>query len=173
VREASTIIRRRNDADFDALVEIARVVHQRDGYPVYLPTDLRGFLCWPDAFAAWVAEVDGAVAGHVALHPRSTDAVMAVASEAARLPEERLAVVARLLVAPPARGHGLGRRLLETAEAEAHRRERWPVLDVAVGLTDAIRLYEQSGWTWAGKAVFRGPKAFVVDEFVYLGPPST
>jgi GNAT superfamily N-acetyltransferase len=166
----SIVVRPRIDADVDALVEIARVVHQRDGYPVYLPTDLRAFLASPSALGAWVAEHGGAIVGHVALHPRSFEGAMEVATAALQVSAERLAVVARLVVAPTARRDGVGRRLLETATAEAHTRKLWPILDVGVGLTGAIRFYEASGWTCVGEAVFRGPNDFVVDELVYVGP---
>jgi GNAT superfamily N-acetyltransferase len=84
------------------------------GYPAYLPTSLRRFLADADALAAWVAEDDNGIVGHVALHPRSSDAVnvMEMASKALQLPFDHLGVVARLLVVPHARGGGFGRSLL-------------------------------------------------------------
>jgi hypothetical protein len=50
-----------------------------DGYPAYLPgTDLHRFLTMPASVAAWVAEVDGSVVGHVALNSESHPGAMAV-----------------------------------------------------------------------------------------------
>jgi len=66
----------------DACVRLAEVVHERDGYPAYLATDLRTFLSAPDALAAWVAEAEGQVIGHVALHRRSIPAAMSIAANA-------------------------------------------------------------------------------------------
>ena len=47
-------VRERADADLPACVQLARAVHERDGYPHYLPGDLRDFLVLPDAYGAWV-----------------------------------------------------------------------------------------------------------------------
>jgi hypothetical protein len=47
------------------LERLARVVHDRDGYPIYLPTDLQAFLVFADAYGAWVAEQDRQLLGHV------------------------------------------------------------------------------------------------------------
>ena len=61
-------IRPRAVEDLASCVELARVVHELDGYPVYLPTDLGSFLAPPDALGAWVAVREGVIIGHVALH---------------------------------------------------------------------------------------------------------
>ncbi|HTT87125.1 MAG TPA: GNAT family N-acetyltransferase [Acidimicrobiales bacterium] len=168
------VVRPRTGADLAACIETARVVHRRDGYPVRLPTDLLGFLASPDAHGAWVAVPAGcgdAVLGHVALHRRGTAPVMALASEALGLAVDRLAVIARLFVAPVARRRGVARTLLDTATGEAHARGLWPVLDVAVGLGDAVRLYESSGWRRAGDLTVSFAAGWSLDEHVYLGPP--
>ena len=144
-------------------------MHRLDGYPPYLPGDLRDFILSP-AIDAWVAEVDGRVAGHVALHERSTDAVMALASVATGRPVDHIAVVARLAVAPDHRRQGIGRALLHTAAETARVRGRWPVLDVVTRFAGAIALYEGCGWRRAGEVTLRlGNEAF--RELVFLGPP--
>jgi GNAT superfamily N-acetyltransferase len=150
-------------------VAVAERVHDRDGYPFFLPTDLRTFLVSPDAYRAWVAERSGVVLGHVALHPRSSDLVMALASETLRRPVDELAVVARLLVAPDARGSGAGRALLEVAAEDARTRGLWPVLDVATDLRAAVALYDASGWICAGAVTVPLGPALSLDELVYLG----
>ena len=163
-------VRPRTDADIGACLDLVRLVHATDGYPHHLPADLRAFLVSRDACAAWVAEHEGRVTGHVALHGRSSEPVMALASAALRQPAGRLAVIGRLLVSPHARGAGTGRALLAAASAEASRRGLWPVLDVVTDLHPAIRLYERCGWTRAGRVEVRFRNGITLGEYVYLGP---
>ena len=153
----------------DACVRLAEVVHGRDGYPAYLATDLRTFLSASDALAAWVAEAEGRVIGHVALHRRTIPAAMSIAAEAATCPVDRLGVVARLLVGPEARQRGVGRALLEVATQEARTLGRWPVLDVSDQFLPAVALYERSGWVRAGQ-VHLELDGRAIEELVYLGP---
>ena len=163
-------VRERTDADLDDCVRLARVVHELDRYPVFLPDDLRRFITAPDALAAWVAELDGQIIGHVALRSSSSAAVVAMASEALKLPADRLGVVARLLVSPQHRRHGTGRSLLEVARRHAHVRGLWPILDVVTHQHGAIALYDKCGWTRAGQVTSRYGDDVVLDELVYLGP---
>jgi GNAT superfamily N-acetyltransferase len=165
------MVRHRTDEDLDACVELARVVQDIDGYPPYFPPDLRGFLgafLTPsgDVLQAWVAEEAGEIVGHVALHRRSTDPVLTLASEV-------LGVVARLFVSPTARHQGVGQMLLDVASGEAVGRGLFPILDVATQFHDAIRLYERRGWIRAGQVtVVFEEEGFSLDEAVYLGPVS-
>ncbi|HEY3941341.1 MAG TPA: GNAT family N-acetyltransferase [Acidimicrobiales bacterium] len=165
-------IRPRTGADVDACVAIAEAVHDLDGYPVYLPTSLREFLVSAEAYGAWVAEDGGHVVGHVALHKRSTDAVIGLASTALGRPAHRLAVVARLLVAPGVRRAGIGRSLLDVAAREAATRGLYPILDVVAQHVAAVALYESCGWIRAGTVTCPLGQGDVVEEHVYLGPPS-
>ncbi|MFJ9467427.1 GNAT family N-acetyltransferase [Streptomyces caniferus] len=119
------MIRRRRDADLDACVAVLAEVHAHSGYPHHWPDDPAGWLTPDGLTAAWVAEADGAVVGHVALCG----------------PE-----VGRLCVAPAARGAGLGGRLLRAAATLAAARGLRPVLDVKATDTAAIGLYERLGW---------------------------
>ncbi len=140
---------------------------------MYLPDDdLAAFLVTAGALGAWVAALPRGVAGHVALHPRSSDVVMARASERVGAPPERLAVVARLLVGPDSRGQGIGRLLLRAASEEAVARGLWPVLDVAKELRRAIALYESCGWVRVGEVTVRLPDGRDLEEFVYVAPPT-
>jgi GNAT superfamily N-acetyltransferase len=169
----SVPVRLRVDSDLAACVRIAEQVHCRDGYPVYLPDSLRQFLASPDALAAWVAEEDGEIVGHVALHERSSEAVLALAGETLNLAPDGLAVIARLLVAPEERGRGIGRLLLDTAAGEAQRRGLWPILDVVTTHTDAVRLYEKAGWRRAGHVTVTFGNGNELEEIVFLGPDPT
>jgi GNAT superfamily N-acetyltransferase len=148
---------------------MAEAVRRLDGYPPRSP-DL---LVSPEVLAAWVAVDRGIVVGHVALHRTSAEPVMRLAGEATCWPTQRLVVVARLFVGPTIRRRGVGRMLLGHAVAEAHSRDRWPVLDVAAGFYRAIALYESCGWTCAGQVtfVFRdGTTTREADSLVYIGP---
>jgi hypothetical protein len=49
--------------------------------------DLSAFISSPDAVDAWVAELDGAIVGHVARHRRTSDEAMVLAAAAIRLDE--------------------------------------------------------------------------------------
>jgi GNAT superfamily N-acetyltransferase len=164
------IVRVRTDADLDKCEQLARVVHDLDGYPPYLPGDLRTFITSPDAIAAWVAEIGNEVVGHVALHPRTSAPVMALASEVTGHPAERFGVVARLLVSPGARREGAGRSLLLAAADCAVDRGLSPILDVATHFQAAITLYETCGWVRAGTVTVRFDDGAALDEFVYLAP---
>jgi GNAT superfamily N-acetyltransferase len=163
-------VRRRTEADLDECVHIALAVYELDRYPVTMPSDLRGFLVWPGAYGAWVAEQSGQIVGHVALHPRSSPPVLELAAQALGQPIEKLAVVARLYVAPWARRAGVAQTLLEVAADEAVSRGLWPVLDVATTLGAAIRLYDACRWTCAGEVTVYLDDGMAIDELVYLGP---
>lgn len=163
-------IRDRLQGDRPSLERLARVIHDRDGYPLYLPTDLQGFLVSSDAYGAWVAEQDGELLGHVALHERSWDGVMEVGRRETGLSDDGLAVIARLLVSPSARRRGVGRALLQTATREAWDRGLCPILDVAVTYQAANRLYEAEGWRRLGTVRFPMPGGHAVDEHVYVAP---
>ncbi len=164
------IVRPRTDDDVDACVRMATLIRDLDGYPTRRPLDLREFLVSPDALGAWVAEREGQVVGHVALHRHSTPEVMAMASQALGRSVDQLGVVARLLVSPDTRRESVGRTLLNKASREAIRRDRWPILDVVTSFEAAVSLYESCGWVRAGHVTFRFDDGGSVEEFVYLGP---
>ena len=164
------IIRNRARGDGAALEAMAFLTHRLDGYPKYLPDDLRSFIVNDDALGAWVAEDAGELLGHVALHQRSAPEVMEVARTAAGLDDHRVAVVARLLVSPAARRRGAGRELLGRATAMAARLGRRPVLDVVDEHRGAIALYEDCGWTRVGQVEWALPDGRPLRELVYVGP---
>jgi GNAT superfamily N-acetyltransferase len=164
--------RPRRDDDLAACASLVRAVHAADRYPRYLPADLAAFLAPPEPYGCWVADGDGDILGHVALIPRGLPAAMELAADALGKPADQLAVVARLLVSPRARGQGVGRMLLTEATKAAQARGLHPVLDVDTGLTAAIALYESQGWTRAGQVTVTGPDGRTLTEYVYLGPGS-
>jgi len=112
------VIRERTDADLDPCVEMAHAVHELDGYPPYLPTDLRTFLVSPDAYGAWVAETlrrdRRPRRSPPAQHRRRS---WPMASDAVRQPAERLGSWPACWVAPAGRRRGVGQALLDVARA--------------------------------------------------------
>lgn len=169
---ARVVVRPRVVADLPACARIASDVHVLDGYPAYLPSrHFAKFLSSPDAIERWVAELDGEVVGHVALHRRTVEAAMVLAAAAFRVPEHELGVVARLLVSPDARRLGVGARLLDQAASEARARSLVPILDVAVMYAPAIALYERLGWERLGTVTFAPPSGEAFSEHVYALRP--
>lgn len=161
-------IRPLRDDDLVPLEAVARRVKERDNYPVWLPDDdLLRFLTTPVAYAAWVAEVDGAIAGHVALHPRSSRAVMDCARAAGI--EGDIGVIARLLVNPDHRRLGLAASLLDRCRREAVARGMVPILDVVSTSAGAIALYRGAGWTEIGSVTHHLPDDLTISELVFRG----
>jgi GNAT superfamily N-acetyltransferase len=166
------MIRRREERDLDALAALAADVQRNDGYPGKRPRDLRTFLVSDDALGAWVAEREGSVAGHVALHRTSLPVVMECARRAlASTADDELAVVARLIVSPTARREGIGRLLLERAATAARGLGRHPILDVVTRYDAANALYLAAGWVNAGEVEMRFADGTTLSSYVYVAPP--
>ena len=163
------IVRPRVATDLDALEPIAEESHRLDGYPVRGEIDMRAFIESAGALAAWVAcDVDGAVIGNVVLNERSSPAVMAHAAEV--LGHDRIAVVARLLVARSARRSGVAAALLRTAADDARARGLHPILDVVATSAGPRALYEREGWRDVGTVTAVFSDGFSIDETVYVAP---
>ncbi|MBZ4321045.1 GNAT family N-acetyltransferase [Streptomyces huiliensis] len=140
-------VRLRNDDDLGDCARVLAEVHERDGYPVNWPDQPSTWLTPPPLVAAWVAELDGRVVGHVGLSRSDEgDAAPGLWSARAGVSADAAVVVSRLFVAPSARGHGIGALLMARAVAEARRRGSHPVLDVVASDTAAAALYERLGW---------------------------
>lgn len=145
---AAIRVRRREEGDLDACVRVLAAVHDRDGYPVDWPAAPAAWLSGAAPLAAWVAESDGVVVGHVGLGAGSgSDAAPGLWSAREGAAAGATAVVGRLFVAPGARGHGIGALLMAAAVEEARLRGLHPVLDVVASDTAAAALYERLGWT--------------------------
>ena len=160
----------RREDDLDECERLARAVHGADGYPPRCADDLRLFVSTPDALGAWVAESDSGIVGHVALQPKSSPAVMALACDATKRSPDQLCVVARLFVAPSHRREGVGSSLLATAADTGLAWGLWPILDVAAHFAGAIRLYENAGWVPVGGVTVAFPDDEPLEELVYVGP---
>jgi GNAT superfamily N-acetyltransferase len=140
------IIRSRTEKDVGDCLRILAEVHRRDGYPMRWPADPGRFLTGSDFLGAWVAVVDGRLAGHVVLSPPGTG------DAAAALLGRDAAMVSRLFVASTARGRGVGAALLGHAAREARQRGLYPVLDVLATNRGPVAFYERMGWRLLGIA---------------------
>ncbi|HET8930139.1 MAG TPA: GNAT family N-acetyltransferase [Acidimicrobiales bacterium] len=139
----------------DELVVVARRVRETDNYPIFEPElGLAWFLTNPEPLDAWVAVGDGAILGHVALHPTATRGAMRMVAEHARSTE--VAFVSRLLVDPMRRGQAIGARLLDHVREAARAAGRGLYLE-AVDVPDgaaAMALYRATGWIELGRVRF-------------------
>jgi len=170
-RGARLVVREREPRDLEPVAALATEVQASDGYPGRLTRDLRTFLVADDALGAWVAELDGRLVGHVALHAASLPVVMERAKQAlGAASDDELAVVARLLVDPRTRRVGAGRALLDRAATAAHDLHRHPILDVVTRYEAANALYVAAGWTNAGEVEMRFTDGVVLASNVYVAP---
>jgi GNAT superfamily N-acetyltransferase len=166
----SVQIRSKRDSDAAACVRLVREVHDADSYPRYLPADPATFINPPYETAAWVAEQDEVLVGHVALHAAEGDPTLPAAQRATGLPAKALAVVARLLVAPSARRQGLGQALLAHAVTQARASGQRAVLDVTRDAAVPIALYEADGWSRLEPLTMVFDDGTSLAMWVYLSP---
>jgi GNAT superfamily N-acetyltransferase len=167
----SPYIRPRRAPDLPASVEALHQVHLADGYPTNWPEHPAEWLTGGAPIGAWVAELGGRVAGHVALcRSAAGDVAPALWSRREGVPVDEVAVVSRLFVAPGARGHGLGALLLARVVAEAGQLGLHPVLDVVAYDTSATALYERTGWRFLGTGEQRWSPRQTVTVRCYARP---
>lgn len=142
--------RPREARDLPATVAALAAVHAADHYPLTWPADPAGWLNPTNLLAAWVADDEERLLGHVALCVPEAGGVADLWLATAGTPLEGLAEVAKLFVAPRGRGLGLGAALLARATEEAHARGLRPVLEVLDHDHAARALYERIGWCHVG-----------------------
>ena len=164
------LVREKTAADQAQCLELLLEVHHVDGYPLCLPDDVPAFITPGYEVAAWVAEYDRRVVGHVALHRASVDPTLAAAQRATGLPADRLAVVSRLFTSPRLRRHGVGRSLLRYASEQAQQRGQRAVFDVGKTLSPAVAFYESEGWQRVDSLELHIGEKAVLDLWVYMSP---
>lgn len=147
VRDMS--VRPRVDGDLAACVMALRSVQVSSGYPTRWPDDPVAWLDPPGLVAAWVAERDAELVGHIALAAGRGEPGLA---DLAGVAPDSLVLVTRLFVTPSARGLGLARTLLSVVTEHARAAGRTLGLDVIEQSGAAISLYEGLGWRFAGRA---------------------
>jgi GNAT superfamily N-acetyltransferase len=140
------------------LGEVLLAQQPSSGYPLRdpLPFPVEEFLHRDDADAAWVAELDGGLVGHVCrTRGRPGDDASVESSACARAlgcRVEDLGWVSSLFVGLEGRGLGIGRQLLAAVVADLRRAGLGPCLEVVPAHDAALRLYTSSGWQEVARA---------------------
>ncbi|MGY4961530.1 GNAT family N-acetyltransferase [Streptomyces sp. 900105245] len=167
---ASTIVRPFEDTDLPGAESALIEVHATDGYPVEGVDHPDRWLRSADVLAAWVAEMNGKIVGHVALMRPHGEEAVSLWIEQSGESEEQVAVLARLFVIREARKNAVGEKLMKVAMEYAQRREIRLVLDVMTKDTAAIRLYERLGWVKIGEATHRYGNDQTIDAICFVAP---
>lgn len=146
------VIRPRRPDDVGGLVDLLAAQQPHSLYPLMwpLPYPAEQFVQRESERQAWVAEVDGVVAGHVSHTVVPDDATGAIWSAGAGLPIDRLGCLSVLFVGPDHTSTGVGGRLLDTAVAEIRACGLRPVLDVTRTASNAASVYRHRGWQHVG-----------------------
>ncbi|KQS54667.1 hypothetical protein ASG36_19540 [Geodermatophilus sp. Leaf369] len=149
-------VRPRAGADLPGLLAILQRSHELHAYPVRASVVRADWLALPTELMGAVAEHEGRVVGHVALHPADGpghDAGEQLAAQrwaaATGVPVSQLAVVSRLVTEGSVRGAGSA--LLAHAVRVAGDLGRVPVLLVEPE-ADARGFYRRRGWREIGTA---------------------
>lgn len=168
----SVIVRPFGNGDLAGAAAALTEVHATDGYPVEGVADPEAWLRSADVIAAWVAELDGGVVGHVAImRPQGEDAVSLWMQQSGDQ-EDQIAVLARLFVVKEARKHAVGEQLMRAAMDHGIERGLRLVLDVMTKDVAAIRLYERLGWREIGRAPHHYGNGQSIDAVCYVAPQS-
>jgi GNAT superfamily N-acetyltransferase len=150
---SQVVVRERSPQDIPVLADVLAAQRQHSGYPQNwpLPFPVEDFIARADEDAAWTAELDGRVVGHVAVSrvEPGLEADLWVAGSGR--PREELAAVAVLFVDHTVAGRGVGKALLATAVGAIRESGRTPVLDVVQETASAVELYRRTGWQVVGE----------------------
>lgn len=151
----SLVLRTRRPGDLPVLGELLAEQQPASRYPFRwpLPVPVEQFLVREGEEASWVAELDGALAGHVCVGPVSRLGDVAGVFRTATGCTEP-ALVSVLFTGTAARGRGVGGVLLDAAVAWAQERDRVPVLDVVQRHSSALAVYRHRGWAEIGRSRF-------------------
>ncbi len=149
---ASTGVRPCAPHDLAACVALLRETYETDRYPVHWPSDPARWLTAGRVEAAWVAERDGAIAGHLVVKHPGEERLWPQWRALAGGETERIGVVSRFFVARGSRGHGIGSALMDRAHAYATEHGLRLVLEAAEHNLAAMAFYRRRGWREVGGA---------------------
>jgi GNAT superfamily N-acetyltransferase len=144
-RVVTPTIRPRTSDDVPLLAEVLAEQRAATQYPVMWPlvVPVESFIVREGELAAWVAELEGRVVGHVAVSDPGAELAPLWAPATGGAPLGELSV---LFVGSTARGTGVGGLLLDTAVAWIRAHGLAPVLDVAEVNDRALAVYRHRGW---------------------------
>ncbi|MFI6543349.1 GNAT family N-acetyltransferase [Streptomyces prunicolor] len=145
-------------------------VHETDGYPVEGVEDPEAWVSSDDVLAAWVAEMDGEVVGHVAVMRPHGETAVSLSIEQSGDDQAHVAVLGRLFVVQAARKHATGQRLTEAAMSYGHEHDLRLVLDVMAKDAAAMRLYERLGWRKIGETAHHFGNGESIPAVCYVAP---
>lgn len=165
----SIVVRERRDADLVRLVELLVEQQAVSSYPVRwpLPVPVEEFLVRSYERRAWVAELDGAVVGHVSVG----DPEELVPRFAAATGATGFGMISVLFTGLAVRRRGVGALLLDTAVDWIRGQGEVPVLDVVPVHEAAVRLYLDRGWVEIGTERFAWLGEGVPDLLLMALPP--
>jgi ribosomal protein S18 acetylase RimI-like enzyme len=167
----TVVVRERKAADLPAAAAALVEVHRTDGYPVEGVADPIGWLTTTGQIRAWVAELDAQVVGHVAIsEPQPDDAAAQLWASQRHGSDDPIAVLGRLFVSPTARGHAVGRRLVEAVQTSARVEGLQLVLDVMAKDSAAIALYERLGWRRIGTTNHDDGRGNTIPAYCFASP---
>lgn len=166
----SMTVRTYEEADLASAAAALVEVHETDGYPVEGVEDPQTWLRSDDVLAAWVAEVEGEIVGHVAVMRSQGEDAVSLWTEQSGEDEARVGVLARLFVVPAARKHAAGKRLMEAAMDFGQAQGLRLVLDVMTKDVAAMRLYERLGWRKIGEAIHHFGDGENIPAVCYVSP---
>lgn len=150
--------RRRRD-----LPTCTRLMHRaffEGQFPGTRRNEPREWIDGTDVLAAYVAERDGEIVGHVAVTRVGLDTATDLRwREITGHPVADLAGVGQLFVRPSFRGRGIGRALVEAALADIRSRGLVPVLEVVTHEYLAPAYAHGHGWRLRATDRFPGPPA--------------
>lgn len=141
------LVRRRREKDLTACARLLEVVYYQEHYPVVRPHRPRDWLTSDDVLAAWVAERNGEILGHVAISRVGRDPVSALRwRETIEHEPSELMGVSRFFVRPKSRRQGVGTALLDAAVEEVRRRGCDPVIEMASESSDGLPFFVGRHW---------------------------
>ncbi|KZF08859.1 MULTISPECIES: GNAT family N-acetyltransferase [unclassified Rhodococcus (in: high G+C Gram-positive bacteria)] len=166
-------VRPRRHGDLTTLLPILQRAHELHRYPVRAAAVRADWLAPPNELAAWVAESDDAVVGHVALHSTAApgtdpgaDDASAQWRRATGVAADRLAVVSRLVTDGSVPGSGT--TLLAHAIDAARDAGRVAVLLVEPS-SAALGFYRRRGWQQIGTSAQQWGE-YRVDAVLMVAP---
>ncbi|MEV5808707.1 GNAT family N-acetyltransferase [Streptomyces parvulus] len=166
----SVTVRPFSNDDLTGAAEALVEVHETDGYPVEGVDDPEAWIKSEDVLAAWIAESDGRIVGHVAVMKPQGEAAADLWVKQSGDDMGHVGVLARLFVVQSARKQAAGRQLMEAAASHARDHGLRLVLDVMVKDASAIRLYERLGWRKIGETIHHFGNGETIPAVCYVSP---